>query len=249
MIKYIRAVFRFLAFACATAIVYVIWFIGSLVVPNKQYWRQTAFRFWSLSFVKIAGMNIEVIGQPPTPPFFLVVNHLGYVDIAAIRAVVTGVFVAKAEIDDWVIAGKLVRDMGNIFIDRKNRRDIPRAGKDILERIDEGEGVIVFPEGTSTKGENVLPFNSSFLEFAASAGLPVSYASLTYRTPEGGPTPSETVTWWEDIGLLPHMFRLFKLKSFTAVISFGSDLVRGHDRKKLAADLHDRVKEGFVPMM
>jgi 1-acyl-sn-glycerol-3-phosphate acyltransferase len=178
-----------------------------------------------------------------------VVNHVSYVDIAAIRAVVTGVFVAKAEIDDWVVAGKLVRDMGNIFIDRKNRRDIPRAGREILDRIDKGEGVIVFPEGTSTKGEDVLPFNSSFLEFAASSGLPISYASLTYRTPEGGPTPSETVCWWDDIEFLPHMFRLFKLKNFTAVINFGTELVRGEDRKKLAATLHDRVKEGFIPML
>ena len=40
-------------------------------------------------------------------------------------------------------------------------------------RLDEGEGVMIFPEGTSTKGEEVLPFNSSFMEFAARTDLPV----------------------------------------------------------------------------
>ena len=78
----------------------------------------------------------------------------------------------------------MVRDMGNIFIDRRNRRDIPRAGEEIIQKLSEGEGVIVFPEGTSTKGEDILPFNSSFFEFAARTDLPVSYVSISYRTPE-----------------------------------------------------------------
>ena len=57
--------------------------------------------------------------------------------------------------------------MGNIYIDRTNRRDIPRAGELVIEALNRGEGVIVFPEGTTTKGDEVLPFNSSFLQFAA----------------------------------------------------------------------------------
>jgi 1-acyl-sn-glycerol-3-phosphate acyltransferase len=105
-------------------------------------------------------MEIEVIGTPPKPPFFLVTNHLSYVDIGALRSVVKGVFVAKIEVSQWFVAGRIVRDMGIVFIDRKNRRDIPRAGAEIIHRLDEGEGVIVFPEGTSTKGEDILPFNS-----------------------------------------------------------------------------------------
>ena len=55
-----------------------------------------------------------------------------------------GVFVAKHEIDDWTMAGKMVRNMGTIFVNRQNRRDIPRAGDDIIEALSRGEGVIVF---------------------------------------------------------------------------------------------------------
>src|SRR4051794_40125845 len=98
MISNARAAIRFLTFLCATTVIYACWWIGSLIVPNKLYWRQLAFALWTSSFVKISGMTIEVMGTPPRPPFFLVVNHVGYVDIAVIRAVVTGVFVAKAEI-------------------------------------------------------------------------------------------------------------------------------------------------------
>ena len=247
--KYIRATIRFTLFTIATLGLYVIWFALSFFIPNKIYWRQLAFTFWTNTFVWLSGMEIEVIGEPPEPPFFLVTNHLSYVDIAALRATVTGVFVAKAEIRDWFLAGRIVRDMGIVFIDRKNRRDIPRAGEEIMRRLNDGEGVIVFPEGTSTKGEDVLPFNSSFLEFAARTDLPVSYASISYRTPEDEPPPSATICWWDDQTFLEHMFRVFTLRRYTAVLDFGEQAVVNPDRKQLAAELHRRVKERFIPMI
>ena len=247
--KHLRSPFRFILFVVSTLTLYAGWFIGNPFVPNKIYWRQLAFEYWTRSFAWIAGMTVEVIGEVPKPPFFLVCNHVSYVDIAAIRSVVPGVFVAKSEIKGWFLAGPIVRDMGVVFIDRTNRRDIPRAGAQILERIEQGEGVVVFPEGTSTRGDDVLPFNSSFLEFAAKAGLAVSYAAITYRTPDGEEPASRMVCWWEDIGFVPHILRLFQVKRFTAVISFGEAPVMNSDRKLLAAELRDRVREHFVPII
>lgn len=247
--KYVRATIRLIAFVIATFGLYAVWFAFSFFIPNKVYWRQLAFESWTKSFVWISGMEIEVIGVPPKPPFFLVTNHLGYVDIGALRATVNGIFVAKAEVNDWFLAGRIVRDMGIIFIDRRNRRDIPRAGAEIIRKLSEGEGVIVFPEGTSTKGEDILPFNSSFLEFAAKTDLPVSYASISYRTPEGEPPASKMICWWEDITFMAHLFRLFTLSRFTAILDFGDDSVVNPDRKQLAVELRQRVKEKFIPVI
>lgn len=247
--RYLLAAIKFLVFTVATCGLYVVWFVLGFAIPNRIYWRQLVFSAWTRCFAVLAGMKIEVIGEPPHPPFFLVSNHLSYVDIAALRAVVTGIFVAKKEIDDWFLAGRMVRDMGNIYIDRGNRRDIPRAGEEIIGKLNDGEGVIVFPEGTSTKGEDVLPFNSSFFEFAARTDLPVSYVSISYRTPEGEPPASETVCWWDDTSFLEHMLRLFAARGFTAILSFGESEIVNTDRKRLATELREKVKERFIPVM
>jgi len=247
--KHLRAIVRFPLFVIATLGLYAAWFVLRVFIPNKVFWRQLAFGLWTKSFVWISGMQIEVIGEPPKPPFFLVTNHLSYVDIAALRATVNGIFVAKVEVSEWFLAGRIVRDMGVIFIDRKNRRDIPRAGEEIIRKLNQGEGVIVFPEGTSTKGEDILPFNSSFLEFASKTDLPVSYASISYRTPAGEPPASTMVCWWEDISFMAHIFRLFTLTRYTAILNFGDQSIVNPDRKKLATELRQRVKEKFIPVI
>ena len=132
---------------------------------------------------------------------------------------------------------------------RAKRADIPRAGDQIIEALSRGEGVIVFPEGTSTRGDEVLPFNSSFLEFAARTDTPVSYVSLSYRTPEGEPPPSECVTWWDDTPFLPHLLRMLEVKRFTAVLNFGDEPIINPDRKRLAAELRQKVQESFIPVI
>ena len=244
----IRAAFKFCLFVAMTLGLYAVWFVCALFVPNKQFWRQTVFGLWAHAFVKIAKMRVRVVGTPPRPPFFLVCNHLSYTDVAALRSAVEGVFVAKGEIENWFIAGRICRDMGVIYINRQNRRDIPRAGGEIIERLETGEGVIVFPEGTSTKGETVLPFNSSFLEFAARTDLPVSYASIRYETAGNQPKASDVVCWWEDISFGAHLFRLFKLREFSAIINFGDEPVSSSDRKELARVLRQKVSENFAPV-
>ena len=246
----LQAAFRFALFATSTFGLYGIWFIANPFIPNKIYWRQVIFGLWTTSFVKITKMHVEVRGTPPQPPFFLVTNHLSYADIGALRYAAKGIFVAKAEVRAWPAAGRICNDMGTIFIDRANRRDIPRAGEEILRRLDAGEGVIVFPEGTATSGqEGVLPFNSSFLEFAARGNVPVSYASITYETPEGELPAHLAAAWGEDITFFQHLWRLLKVKMYTAVITFGEAPITNTDRKLLASELRDRVAEIFAPVL
>lgn len=130
--RYIRAAIRMFLFFVLTLGVYSIWFVSSFFIPNQSFWRQIIFRIWAQNFLVISGMKIEIIGTPPRPPFLLVSNHLSYVDIVAFRNILDTVFVAKSDVGKWFLAGKIIRDMGTIFIERNNRRDIPRVSSEII---------------------------------------------------------------------------------------------------------------------
>lgn len=246
--KYLRAAFRGGLLFLATFGLYGLWYVLKLFIPNKIYWRQLILEWWAKSFVRIANVDVEVIGSPPKAPFFLVCNHVGYFDIPVIRSIARGVYVAKHDIQDWPALGRMIRNLGTIYVNRSVKRDIPRAGEEVVERLSAGEGVIVFPEGTSSKGDIVLPFNSSFLAFAAKTDTPVSFASISYRTPDGYPPPSDSVCWWDDTPFLKHLIKMFSLPRFSAIVNFGEAPIVNPDRKLLAAELRERVTEQFIPM-
>jgi len=91
----------------------------------------------------------------------------------------------------------------------------------------------------------VQPFRSSLLEAAARAGLSVSYASLSYRTPEHCAPANRAVCWWGNVPFYPHLIGLLKLPRFQAKLSFGAEPIRDTDRKILAARLHNAVSRQF----
>lgn len=244
---HVRGTVKLAALAGLTAALYV---IHRITVPLLRLCRRRVtaarassrlFRTWARSASRILGMRIEVEGPAPSPPFFLVANHLSYVDVVALGSVVDCVFVARGDVARWPLLGRLCRTVGTIFIDRRNKRDIPRVLALIQENLSLGRGIVVFPEGTSSEGATVLPFNPSLLEAAARAGIPVSYASLSYETPPSAAPARLAVCWWGDMKFTGHLLGLFRLPGFLAKITFGQETMRERSRKELASKVRQAV--------
>jgi 1-acyl-sn-glycerol-3-phosphate acyltransferase len=208
-----------------------------------------AFRQWARAACWIMGVRRRIRGAPPVPPFFLVTNHLGYLDIMVLAAQLPCVFVSKVEVRNWPVIGQLCAAVGTIFLDRENKRDLPATMRAIDAVLGSGRGVVLFPEGTSTKGSEVVRFRPSLLELPARSGRGVHYAALRYQTSSGSPPASETVCWWGDTPFFSHFREMLALPAIEAEVVFARETIEHSDRKILANDLREAVARSFVPVI
>jgi 1-acyl-sn-glycerol-3-phosphate acyltransferase len=192
-------------------------------------------------------MRVTVHGPAPASPFFLVTNHLSYVDIVLLFGQVDAVFVAKHQLQGWPVVGYLTRLVGTIFIDRERRRDAKRVLEAIDRRIAEGDAVVVFPEGTSSEGVEVRPLKPALFEWAAQRGHPVHVATIHYATDPGHPPARDAVCWWGAMTFLPHLLDLCRLPGFRATLHFGPTPITGTDRATLATRARDAIAANLVP--
>lgn len=94
-----------------------------------------------------------------------------------------------------------------------------------------------------------MPFSPALLEPAARSGYPVSYASITYKTPENEPPAHAVACWWGDMDFVPHLLKLLLVSKFEATIVFGEDAIQADDRKLLARSLWNAVNDHFIPVI
>ena len=211
--------------------------------------RNAIFRRWSRSCLWLMGGRLRVQGDRPAAPFFLVSNHLSYIDILVLSSMVDAFFIAKAEIRAWPGFGLLCRTVGTIFIDRELRRDVQRVNRRVEETLAAGYGVVLFPEGTSSQGYEVMRFQSALLEYPAQRQMEVHSVSVSYRTPEGEIPAHLSISWWGDAPFVAHFVQLLGLSRFEARVRFLDTVEVGEDRKQLARTLQRRVAESFEPVV
>lgn len=236
----------------ATVFLYLIYLAGygllRIFRKPAHNWLNYILKFWGKTTAKFLSITVRVEGKRPRPPFFLVSNHLSYVDIIVLLKTLDTTIVSKSEVKDWPVVGLIARSIGIVFIDRKNKMDIHRVNKEISSKVSAHRGLALFPEGTTSPGASVLRFRPSLLEFPAQSNLGVHYCSIHYELPDSRNSAHETVCWWGGNSMHSHLFELAKESSILATIRFGDKVIVESDRKILAAALHKKVSGIFKPM-
>ncbi|WP_462114544.1 lysophospholipid acyltransferase family protein [Lysobacter xanthus] len=194
-------------------------------------------RLFHASAGRLLGLRVRVAGRPITAPRTVwVCNHLSYLDIVVLGALLPGRFVAKREVRDWPAFGVMARLQRTVFIGRRARDSI-EAVDAMGAALDEGASLILFPEGTTTDGCHVLPFRSAaFAPLVARAGITVQ--PVTLRVQGGSPAgPRRAYAYIDDDRLLPHLLRFLDRRRTDVEVTLHPPLhcdAGGNDRKAVA---------------
>ena len=118
----------------------------------------TSYRLFFRGLVGIFGIKIKILGNISKRKTLFVCNHISYLDILVLGSKVNGIFVAKSEIDTWPLINRFTSVGKTIFVSRKDKSAIKDQMTLIEKNLKDNYNVILFPEGTSSDGLNVLPF-------------------------------------------------------------------------------------------
>lgn len=205
--------------------------------------RQRAVQQWSQQLLVVLGIRLRVRGALPAQgPLLLVANHISWLDIAVVHAAGYCRFVSKSEIKQWPIVGTLATGAGTLYIERASRRDAMRVVHHMAERLQAGDVVAVFPEGTTSDGRSMLPFHANLLQAAISADAPVLPLALRFVDVHTGAlhfAPS----FIGDETLVGSIWRTLGATTLGADVCFGQpEKADGRDRRAWAQDLQKSVE-------
>jgi 1-acyl-sn-glycerol-3-phosphate acyltransferase len=204
---------------------------------------------------RILGFRIAVTGEiSERRPTLFVVNHVSYTDITILGALIKGSFVAKSEVARWPLFGLLAKLQRTVFIERRVRSTAVQRSE-IAARLAAGDGLILFPEGTSGDGHRVLLFKSALFSAAetSAGGAPVVVqpVSLAYVRLNGMPMGRlfrPYFAWYGDMEMAPHLWELLGLGVATVSVEFHPPQLASAfpSRKALAAHCQTVIADGVA---
>lgn len=231
--------------------------LGRIVVRDQVGRRR--FHSWVVSRYCRGGCallhtKINVIDPPPPERNFLLVgNHLGFLDILVLASIKPSLFVTSVEMKETPFLGTLCEMGGCLFVERRSRSNILNEMGEMREALQQGFSVVLYPEGTSGNGLQVLPFKKTLLTSAARTEVPIKVMVLNYRRINGEKISNkwrDYVCWYGDMTFVSAIWRLFCLRSIEVDLSFHDEIpvATEDDRHHVAARAQAIVEKHFDPI-
>lgn len=227
----IRAAFRLLQviLLIASGILTVRLLFPALAAAARRRIKQV----WAARLVASLGVRIEASGEALAEGL-AVCNHISWLDVFVINAISPTTFVCKDDVRAWPALGWLVEHTGTLFIERGNRAAAARSALAMSERLNRGERVAIFPEGTTTGGGQLLPFRAALFEAAPGAGARVQPLALRYVDAAGCHTRAPAYDG--DLSFGQSLLNIARSSGLRARLSHLTALPAGLDRRELCRE-------------
>jgi 1-acyl-sn-glycerol-3-phosphate acyltransferase len=215
---------------------------------------------------RLLGVRVRIEGELARGvPVLLIANHVSWLDIPVISAAAPVAFVAKKEVAGWPFVSWLAKLQRTVFVDRTRRTSVGDTAGEMIERLSQGDNLVLFPEGTSSDGGRVLPFKTSLLAAAKPTrgapaspdlghGAVVQTLAIAYTRIHGlpiGRADRPIVGWYGDMDLPGHVWALLEAAPLEVVVRLGPPvpLARFDDRKALARHGETEIRREVVAIL
>jgi lyso-ornithine lipid O-acyltransferase len=245
----------FVLFILAYVLTSLFWRIWTRdIVRRRHHYTHTVSFFCKIALWLIQ-FKVNVIGKPHKEESFLLVgNHLGMLDILVTASQHPTLFVTSVDMRQTPGLGFLTEMGGCLYVERRNRSNITNEIEEIRSVLNQGFSVALYPEGTSSNGEMVLPFKKSLLTAAAGTEVPILPMVVNYRRVNGEPMSDkwrDYVCWYGDQTFFPALIRIFTVHSVEVDIEFLEEIIvhSEEQRREVATRLQTMIESKYTPIV
>lgn len=221
--RFILLFLRFIAFVVLTLGCTLTVLIGRALGGSHRFCLLVQ-QFWSKAMLWSWGVRTVLHGKAPEGGL-LMANHQSYLDIWMIPKYAISVFVAKAEVRKMPLVGWGASAVNTVYVDRSSTESRKQTRDAIADRLRKGRSVVIFPEGTTHFGPELLPLKPGMFYIAAEEGFPIVPVVIYYE--------DDNLSWVGDESIGANFFRNFGRFSTTAHISFGEPIVVNEPEKAI----------------
>jgi 1-acyl-sn-glycerol-3-phosphate acyltransferase len=257
----LRAFFILTAFLAFTLPLMPLQFV---LCGTSREWARAFPHWYHRRVCRLLGIRIHVRGAlAEDRPVLLIANHVSWLDIPVLSAVAPVSFVAKSEVGAWPFISWLARLQRTVFVDRDRPRRVRKSTNEIVERLNNGDHIVIFAEGTSSDGNQVLPFKTSLFGAVKPRrgngrviedGIYVQTLAIAYTRVHGLPLGRRgrpIVAWYGDMEIAGHAWDLLKRGPLDVEVHIGEPVkLRSFaDRKALAAHAEREVRRAVADIL
>ena len=247
-------------------VIFFVLFLGFFVTTTwiRLRWRNPFERirqlaqnatFFTGTLCRLYNVKINVKNQPTLNMGGLIVgNHMGFIDILVVNSLMPSLFVTSMEMKQTPLLGFLCEMGGCVFVERRNRSNLRNELNSLIEHLQRGFRVTLYPEATSHNGEEILPFKRTLLTSAAVAGVPIRPYCFNFLSVNGEVFSTKYQTalcWYGDITFVRSMLGFLSLKEIVCEVEFLEPYYPQpeEDRGAMADTIRAQIVKKFRPIV
>ncbi|HHI92317.1 MAG TPA: hypothetical protein ENK04_02210 [Gammaproteobacteria bacterium] len=147
----------------------------------------TLFRFWCRSFVRALGVDLRLHQKNAhnlPERYILIANHPSAFEDVGIPALFPVHSVAKVQVKDWWLVGRITEAAGNLYVDRDDPDSRRAIINTMITALDNGKNIALYPEGGCTGRRITRDFKLGAFDVSLQTGVPIVPVFIHYESQE-----------------------------------------------------------------